>query len=77
MLMSNDNRMEVVFQTRSSSTAKGFRAHYKFVTGEYMLTYSSSCSLSVRPLNGQQGRIQDFRNRGGGGGGVLCLTVKY
>ena len=34
MLMSNDNRMEVVFTSRGSSRARGFKAIYKFVTGK-------------------------------------------
>ena len=35
MLMSNDNRMEVSFESRYSSqhTSKGFKAEYRFVTG--------------------------------------------
>lgn len=34
MLMSNDNRMEVIFHSVGpASGAKGFKADYKFVTG--------------------------------------------
>ena len=35
MLMSNDNRMEVTFISHVASNAKGFKAQYQFVTGEY------------------------------------------
>ena len=41
MLMSNDNRMEVSFISRTLKphTAKGFKAEYRFVTGLFHICY--------------------------------------
>ena len=49
MLMSNDNRLEVTFVSRSSNPEqkKGFKANYKFVQGTLASWLSIKCSRNM------------------------------